>query len=302
MTHKSFSRPFSRGLALLVAVWLPVTAVAQSSVDLPVSQSGFVVPGDTLTNSPPLFSVQRSFESSELGGMAVDASNLNLGLTLSPLEGLSVRADAWKAESEQAANGLAMPESGWHDGLSRLYLGESGSEAVLENSFLKPARESNGFDLGAAYIWDTDSFGQFTLSTRASYVYDFRQNGNTTLLELSPVSDVDADFLASPELQGTLTLSWQFGNHTASAITNHFDSFKEISELDIDEINELVDNITTVDLQYGYSLKAGKSDQAIFSFGIRNIFDKKATQILNRDSRILDQNGRVAYGSIKYQF
>jgi len=102
-------------------------------------------------------------------------------------------------------------------------------------------------------------------------------------------------------LQSSLMLTWEFGNHSASAITNYFDSFKDISELDLDELNDLVDNITTVDLQYGYSVQTG-SNQAVISFGIRNIFDEKTAQILNSSTRILDQNGRVAYGSIKYQF
>jgi outer membrane receptor protein involved in Fe transport len=110
------------------------------------------------------------------------------------------------------------------------------------------------------------------------------------------------DRVVSPELQSSLMLSWQFGNHTARAITNYFDSFKDISELDLEEINAFVDNITTVDLQYGYSVKTGSNDRAIISFGIRNIFNEKTSQILNSTTRILDQNGRVAYGSIKYQF
>jgi len=116
--------------------------------------------------------------------------------------------------------------------------------------------------------------------------------------ELSALNEA----MVSPELQSSLMLSWQLGNHTASAITNYIDSFKEISELDIDEINELVDNITTVDLQYGYSVETGSNDRAIISFGIRNIFNEKNAQIFNSTTRILDQNGRVAYGSIKYQF
>ena len=69
-------------------------------------------------------------------------------------------------------------------------------------------------------------------------------------------------------------LSWEFGNHTASAITNYFDSFKDISELDLEEINAFVDNVTTVDLQYGYSVKTGNNDRAIISVGIRKFYGR----------------------------
>ena len=97
-------------------------------------------------------------------------------------------------------------------------------------------------------------------------------------------------------------LTWQFGNHTATAITNYFNSFKDINELDLDEINAFVDNIATVDLQYGYTVNTGNDDRAIISFGIRNIFNEGTIKIFNSNTQILDQNGRVAYGSIKYQF
>ncbi len=160
---------------------------------------------------------------------------------------------------------------------------------------------SNGFDLGASYVWDSSRFGQFTLSTKATYVQEFENNGSLLDLVDSELGNFE-DRVISPELQSSLMLTWRFGNHTASAITNYFDSFKDISELDLEEINALVDNITTFDLQYGYSVKTGDKDQAVITFGIRNIFNEQSAQILNSTTRILDQNGRVAYGSIKYQF
>ena len=86
-------------------------------------------------------------------------------------------------------------------------------------------------------------------------------------------------------------------------IKNSEENFKQKYLIeDLDEINALVDDIITVDLQYGYSVETGNNDRAIISFGIRNIFNERTAQILNSNTRILDQNGRVAYGSIKYQF
>ena len=171
----------------------------------------------------------------------------------------------------------------------------------MNNPLLGSNIESNGFDLGASYVWETSRFGQFTLSTKTTYVLEFENNGGLLELGKSELNSLP-ERIISPELQTSLMLSWQFGNHTASAITNYFNSFKDISELNMDEINDLVDSITTVDLQYGFSVKTGSHDRAIISFGIRNIFNEKTAQILNSTTRILDQNGRVAYGSIKYQF
>ena len=258
--------------------------------------------GSALIENTPLFSIVRSVEEKDFqGAMVEEALNFNLGLQLEPISGLSVRADAWQMQIDQApAKGVDSNDR--QTGFPRLYLDDSQiNEFNLENPLLGSNIESNGFDLGASYMWDTRGFGQFVLSSKTTYVQEFSNTGSLLEYAGSEISTID-ERLISPELQSSLMLTWQFGNHTASAITNYFDSYKDISELDMDEINELVDNITTLDLQYGYSVKTGFKDRAIISFGIRNIFNEKTAQILNSTTRILDQNGRVAYGSIKYQF
>ena len=97
-------------------------------------------------------------------------------------------------------------------------------------------------------------------------------------------------------------LTWQVGQHTASAVTHYFDSFEDIGKLNLEQLNELVGDLTTLDLQYGYNLKTGKQGQAQFSVGVRNLFDARPDQVLPTPSSVIEQQGRVAYGSIKYQF
>ena len=258
-----------------------------------------IAPSSILNEQAPLLSIARSVEQKDFQGAVVDdALSFNLGMQLEPIAGLSVTADAWKMQIDEAP----ATNNNWQGGLTNLYIDDSAiTEFNVDNPLLGNNLESNGFDLGASYVWDTNRFGQFTLSSTTTYVDEFENNGVLLDFIASDIAEIDGR-LISPELQSSLMLSWQFGNHTASAITNYFDSFKDISELDIDEINELVDSITTFDLEYGYSAKTGLHDRAIISFGIRNIFDEKTAQILNSTTRILDQNGRVAYGSIKYQF
>lgn len=260
-----------------------------------------IAPSSILNEQAPLLSIARSVEQKDFQGAVVDdALNFNLGLQVEPIAGLSVSADAWKMQIDEAP--AAATNSSWQGGLSNLYIDDSAiTEFNIDSPLLGTNVESNGFDLGASYVWDTNRFGQFTLRSTTTYVDEFENKGALLDFATSDIAEID-ERLISPELQSSLMLSWQFGNHTASAITNYFDSFKDISELNMDEINELVDNITTFDLEYGYSVKTGLHDRAIISFGIRNIFDEKTAQILNSTTRILDQNGRVAYGSIKYQF
>jgi hypothetical protein len=291
-------------LSLLFGLGLHANvALAQGeSVDSaqPESARSFQISATSiLSELIPRMSVARDVEAMDFGGSLVEeALNFNLGVEVTPIAGLNVSADAWGQQVEEAP-AINSSSSERPSSFPTLYLDDSRiNEFNLDNPLLGNQMKTNGFDLGASYAWDTSRFGQFTLSTKTTYVQEFENSPN--LLELANV-EVDSKAI-SPELQSSLMLTWQLGNHTASAITNYIDSFKDISELDIEEINSLVDNITTIDLQYGYSVKTGSKDRAIISFGIRNIFDEKTAQILNTTTRILDQNGRIAYGSIKYQF
>jgi len=298
-----------RQMLVLAALMATGSAVVQAQDSLAVTdlvndaaQSFQLAPASSLNDSVPLISIARSVEAKDFEGTVVEnALNFNLGVAVTPVDGLSLRADAWRQQVEDAPAATA-PGIGWQQPGSDLYLEDSSiNEFNLDNPLLGTELNSNGFDLGASYVWDSSRFGQFTLSTKTTYVQEFENNGSLLDLVDTELGNFE-DRVVSPELQSSLMLTWQLGNHTASAITNYFDSFKDISELDLEEINALVDNITTIDLQYGYSVKTGDKDRAVISFGIRNIFNEQSAQILNSTTRILDQNGRVAYGSIKYQF
>lgn len=297
-------------LTFAMASLVPMAAHAQLdgyslSEDVADGMVSFrIAPRTLVSDASPLLSIARSVEPKDLAGDVVEnALNFNLGVGLTPIEGLEVRADAWSQQIEDApAVSSGFSRDNWQSQSTPLYLRDSNiNEFNLDNPLLGSQVESSGFDLGASYVWDSNRFGQFTLSTKTTYVQEFENRGSLLELVDSEPGSVK-DRVISPELQSSLTLSWQFGNHTATAITNYFDSFKDISELDIEELNALVDNITTIDLQYGYTVRTGERDRAVISFGIRNIFNEQTAQILNSTTRILDQNGRVAYGSIKYQF
>lgn len=277
------------------------SVIGEPTSDQSASAIFRIAPSSILNEEAPLLSIARSVEQKDFQGSVVDdALNFNLGMQIEPIAGLNVSADAWRMQVDEAP--ATNTSNSWQGDLNSLYIEDSSvNEFNLDNPLLGSNVESNGFDLGASYVWDTNRFGQFTLSSTTTYVQEFENKGALLDFATTDIADMD-ERLISPELQSSLMLTWQFGNHTASAITNYFDSFKDISELNMEEINELVDNITTFDLEYGYSVKTGSNDRAIISFGIRNIFDEKTAQILNSTTRILDQNGRVAYGSIKYQF
>ncbi|MEQ8954310.1 MAG: TonB-dependent receptor [Gammaproteobacteria bacterium] len=292
-------------LALILAGMLAAPASAQV-LDLATDDgaddliSYRIVPSALVDKAGMLFSIERNREERDFQASVIEqAMNFNLGVEVTPLENLNLRAEAFRMTVDE------MPAANNVPGASappQLFIEDSRiNEFNLDNPLIGSNVKSTGFDLGASYMWETSRFGQFTLSSQTTYVREFENNGSLLELASAEVSGI-GERMISPELQTSLMLSWEFGNHTASAITNYFDSFKDLNELDIEEINDLVENMTTVDLEYGYSVSTNSGDRAIISFGIQNIFDEKAAQILNSSTRILDQNGRVAYGKIKYQF
>ena len=249
----------------------------------------------------PLIEMARRTEARDIRGNIVEnALNFNLGMQITPIPGLEVKAGVWQQEKHQISQNKV--QTGSSSSISQLFIEDSLiNEFNIDDPSLGKTVKSEGFDIGASYVWDTDRFGQFILSTKTTYVEDFQNRGSLADFFEAEI-DPEVDRVFSPELQSSLMLTWQFGNHTATAITNYFNSFKDINELDLDEINAFVDNIATVDLQYGYTVNTGNDDRAIISFGIRNIFNERTIKILNSNTQILDQNGRIAYGSIKYQF
>jgi hypothetical protein len=253
----------------------------------------------------PVIRIGRQISQTDLQGLySNQSSDINLGLELNPADGLSLRASAWQLEDRQLPIQVGNQPETWQTGLAApSYLENAAAQDFsLEQPFSNSGLESSGIDLGASYVWDAGRVGTFTLETTATFINELDQGSELTAGYALLTEDTQLP--PNPDLQGSLTLTWQFGNHSATAVTNYFDSFKDISELNVEDINQLVENITTFDLQYGYNVKTDKQDRAVISFslGIRNIFDKKTTQILNQNSRVIDQNGRVAYGSIKYQF
>jgi hypothetical protein len=295
------------GLLFYLAYSLPVVAQEKAQ------QRSLVIESDTFASfkvSPtsvlseavaPFLEIARKRETSDLQGEVVDeVLDFNLGMQITPIQNLRTEVGAWEQERfEMTGRGF---QGGPQAVFSQLHIESFGvGELGIDEPLLGLNAEGRGFDIGASYAWGTSRFGQFTLSAKTSYVSNFQDTGSA--LELFPEELIgNLDRVVNPELQSSFMLTWEFGNHTASAITKYFDAFKDINDLDIEEIHALVDNLATVDFQYGYSVETGNNDRAIISFGIRNIFNERTARMLNSATRILDQNGRVAYGSIKYQF
>ena len=143
---------------------------AQNEVALTVNKQTDKSPS-SLFLSYPIFNLERSVSKRSLDGDLVDkALNFNLGMKLQPVQGLSLIADAWQMQ-------LSAGPSVEVDAKPTLYNDESSfRDFDLENPIIGDELESSGFDVGASYGWSTDRFGEFTLSSKTTYVDQFRNS------------------------------------------------------------------------------------------------------------------------------
>jgi len=288
---------------LTAAVACLGAAMPVAAQTLPMAET--LVPS-LLNPSSVGLAVSRNGVKSPFSGESVN--NLNLGMTFSPVKGFDLRADAWHIEvEEQMPASRLMPEAmtpasgskGFFIDDSNLYAGLIEAPSVKDS--VVPGQMAHGIDLSASYVWESPRFGQFIVSTKATYLYDPATASRGFEGPMLPMTE-NTLLPAGTELQSSVMLTWQAGQHTASAVTHYFDSFEELGKLDMEQLNEIVGNMTTLDLQYGYNMKAGKQGQAVFSVGVRNLFDTRPELLPAAGAGRVEQSGRVAYGSIKYQF
>ncbi|MEX1198696.1 MAG: TonB-dependent receptor [Pseudohongiellaceae bacterium] len=236
-------------------------------------------------------------------------STYHIGISYTPeTRGFGLHADAWEVETDNASLSsltpslVRDPSLAAEDGAA-VRLSDANQDALLNISG-GPGRRSRGIDLTASYVWESSRFGQFIVSTRATYVYN-QQN----LEGLKEPGSMEHPLLSQvPELQSSLMLSWQSGNHEATATTHiAADSFEAAGDMQLQELDELMGHIATLDLRYGYNISSGRKSNTEISVGLRNTLDRRPLQQLRvggstRSGGVLDANGSVAYGTIKYQF
>lgn len=240
-----------------------------------------------------------------------DDSTYHIGFSHTPrASGFGLHADAWRVEADLASLSALTPglitDPSLLEGEGGVRLSDVNHDALLSVGG-GPGRRSSGVDLTASYVWESSRFGQFIFSTRATYVYN--QQNLDGLKEPGSIAVSGHPALTQvPELQSSLMFSWQSGNHQATATTHvAADDFRDVGDVDLQQLDALVGHIATLDLRYGYNIRSGRKNNTRISVGLRNTVDRRSLQQLRpiggpRSGKVLDANGSVAYGTIKYQF
>ena len=179
----------------------------------------------------------------------------------------------------------------------------------------------SGADANISYSFDT-GIGSFRLGAQAAWVNDYEVEipnsngiGSTILDAVGNYNSTNAVARPLPEWKVNGTLNWSWNNHRAFVIAKFVDSittdvpfgtrffFSEAAalggngDLSEDMLDENIESMTTVDVQYTYSFGARSilSDSSV-TFGIMNIANELPPVIANvtaYDGTLHDGRGRL---------
>jgi iron complex outermembrane receptor protein len=260
-------------------------------------------------------------------GLHSETSNTyDAGFVWSPkfdlLKGFTTNLDWWRIDR----NGTALADN--QNTLDRFFGTAPGGMQPGENVFLDPttgnvvevvsayhnAGESiaKGVDLGASYVRQTDSFGQFDFSTAISFLHSFRQANapGQPLVELVDTSpEITSGEDAYLRRKATTAIDWSYKNYSIG-VTGHFlDGFQDF---DANGNPRRVGSSWTWDLQLVYAvhneLGAYLKDTTI-KVGSINIFDRTPPTAIadgnnpnNYPGTLYTSEGRRIYASLDKEF
>jgi iron complex outermembrane receptor protein len=168
-------------------------------------------------------------------------------------------------------------------------------------------RRINGFDFTMDYSRQTESAGTWGFEVGGSYMTKFESDDGSGFVSwlgsIGEVGGTFGEFGALPRLRGRAALRW--ANATgmdAELAFNHVGSFK-----DGDGVTRDVEAFDTVDLNFGYDMKAVVPGLAV-QLGLLNVFDEEPPfsnwwRFSSRyDASTASSLGRFGFVSMKYAF
>lgn len=253
-----------------------------------------------------------------------EADTFNVGVTLQPLDNLSISVDYWNVEykerlSQQSGQGLIVAEAA---GLAAAGCGPTDlllpACAALTNPqivrdlatgtplrifvdrFNASSAETDGFDINLSYTWDT-GIGSFALINDTTIVSSFNLRATDTADKIEGAGRRNEDnTLASsiPEIRSNTMLAWNRDGHSANVLLRFIDEYEDT--------NDTVDSWWVLDLQYSYAFQLFQDHEAVITLGALNVTNEGppevsgATNEFGYDTKVHDPRGRMIYARLVY--
>lgn len=195
-----------------------------------------------------------------------------------------------------------------------------GSIDAVQNFYENAAFiNTDGLDVSASYVWETDGIGTFNLSAMVTYVseYDLSGPGGITI-EAAGRRNRENFGDPVPELRGQAMLGWNYERHTTNIAVRHIGQFTDDQNSvfgtlpdGTPDFNNLIerreiDGMTTVDLFYSYDFSDSFGlTNAALNIGALNVFNVRPPAVLGDggfETRTHDPRQRIVYAGIRLGF
>lgn len=243
-----------------------------------------------------------------------ESTAFNLGLSLEPIDDLSVELDYWSFDFTDLIiqeSFQAILNDTPQDTVRVIRAGDplNGPLLQVNTAYVNASSlETSGLDLVTSYKVETE-VGTFTPSVNATYVlkYDL-DDPQAGKVEGAGLRNFNNIGVSNPELRVNLGLSWSMDAYSANIFARHIGGYDDDQNTDDANGNFLeIDSHTTFDAQFNVDLGnifETKSDYVLTVGGI-NLTDENPPQVFTNagfDSKVHDPRGRQIYARLAVQF
>ena len=243
---------------------------------------------------------------------AEQSDNYNAGVIWAPTENIGIRLDYWKIEYKdviqlESAQGKVLADRCGPDIIREGDCATGNLVGVTASLFNATSVDTDGLDLEATWNIDGGNWGSFVSRLNVSHFLSYEiPNDTGGTQDVAGYFNYNNFARSLPETKANLSLTWMRGNQFATATAYYVDSYKTTRTVPGDESQD-IDDLTTLDLQYGYRMDVGDSSEINLALGVKNATDKNPPRVydganLSYDPKQHSPLGRVFYASVTYGF
>lgn len=257
---------------------------------------------DPVTNSL-VFRGVRTIGTPDLKPETADV--LNVGLTLTPQNGLSFGLDYWRFDYTDIIvkeNAQALVDA---DPFNPRIVREAGQILRVDTNYLNaPSVLTDGVDVSVAYTFSGARADQWALSADVTYInqYTIQQTPGRPERDVAGSRNFSTFARSLPRWRSTLGATWTRSELSLSTYLRTISGYAD------DQNGVPIDGLATFDAQAQYVLPQfgfSEAAPAVFTLGVVNLFDKDPPNVetnVGFDSKVHDPRGRVIYARIKAAF